>query len=77
MNLTFPRLDWLFAWNAGLLEWPPFEVLLVSSTCYRAPCALLAGGLRLIALQTFVFAGNAACWELSVCVCNPLSPRRF
>jgi hypothetical protein len=46
----------LSARGVGLLEWTPFEVLLVSPACYRSTGALLTGGFRLVALQTFVLA---------------------
>jgi hypothetical protein len=47
--------------DVGFLEWPPFEVLLVSTALNLALRTLLATGLLLAALQSFVFACYTAC----------------
>lgn len=43
----------------SLLKWPPFEILLISPTGDFTALALVAGRLRLIALQPLRLAGNA------------------
>jgi hypothetical protein len=58
---TFSRFDRRFAREAGLLERPPFEILLVASAWHVPPCALLAGGLGLVALEALRFARYTAC----------------
>jgi hypothetical protein len=63
---VFSQLDGLLGWNMRLLEWSPFEVLLIPSACNGSLRALLAGGFRLIALQTFIFARNATITTLGL-----------
>lgn len=44
-----------------LFKRAPFEILLVTTTLYIPPRALLTTRLLFAALQTFRFAGQAAC----------------
>ena len=46
--------------KACLLEWPPFEVLLVAPTFDVSFAALLTSWLRLVTFEPFCFAGYAA-----------------
>jgi hypothetical protein len=51
------RLAWRLACGeTGFLKGPPFEVLLVASAGDAPSCALLAGGLSLVALEALRFA---------------------
>jgi hypothetical protein len=54
---TLLRLAWRLACGeTGFLKGPPFEVLLVASAGDAPSCALLAGGLSLVALEALRFA---------------------
>jgi hypothetical protein len=72
---TFLRLRGLLCGgDAGLFKGPPFEVLLVAPARHRAPRTLLAGRLRLVALEALVLARDAA-WLALALVLHPLRLR--
>ena len=63
---TFLRLGIGLVCKACLFEWPPFEILLVSSTGYVSFLALLASRLGLIAFEPFRLTCDAAWNRASV-----------
>jgi hypothetical protein len=63
-SCVFQTSLWLrrrFGGQHCLLEWPPFEVLLISPTRDIPLVTLLAGGLCFVAFQSLRLASDAAC----------------